>query len=91
MFNLREFIINNLIKGVKNKSFSKEYASILATNYFIKGILSEKDIMKFDAETTEIVEDIEEITETVEENTFTEESTANTGIIENTEATEVAE
>ena len=89
MFNLREFIINNLIKGVKNKSFSKEYASILATNYFIKGILSEKDIIKFDTETTEIVEDVEEITETIEENT--EETTVNTEVIENTEATEVAE
>ena len=55
MFNLREFIINNLINGVKNKSFSKEYASILATNYFLKGIISEEDLSKFDAETTEEV------------------------------------
>lgn len=78
MFNLKEFIINNLINGVKNKSFSKEYASILATNYLIKGILSEEDIIKFDTETTveEIVENVEETTEVVEENT---------------EATEVAE
>lgn len=78
MFNLKEFIINNLISGVKNKTFSKEYASILATNYLIKGILSEEDIIKFDTETTveEIVENVEETTEVVEENT---------------EATEVAE
>lgn len=77
MFNLKEFIINNLIKGVKNKSFSKEYASILATNYFLKGILSEEDLARFDLETTEVAEEpVEETTdsaiEPVEENTATE-------------------
>lgn len=91
MFNLKEFIINNLVKGVKNKSFSKEYASILATNYLIKGILNEEDIMRFDTETTEeltdneTVENVEEVTEENEEVDSTEE------VVENTEATEVAE
>lgn len=71
MFNLKEFIINNLINGVKNKSFSKEYASILATNYLLKGILSEEDLVRFDTETTieevveQPIEDIE-MTEQVE-------------------------
>lgn len=68
MFNLKEFIINNLIKGVKNKSFSKEYASILATNYFLKGIISEEDLARFDLETTETVEAPVEDTEVIEEN-----------------------
>ena len=67
MFNLKEFIINNLIKGVKNKSFSKEYASILATNYFLKGIISEEDLAIFDLETTEPVEEKVENIETQEE------------------------
>ena len=71
MFNLKEFIINNLIKGVKNKSFSKEYASILATNYFLKGIIAEEDISRFDEETTEpVVEEVienEQIEETLDE------------------------
>ena len=85
MFNLKEFIINNLVKGVKNKSFSKEYASILATNYLLKGILNEEDIMRFDTETTEPVENVEEVTEDNEEVDSTEE------VVENTEAIEVAE
>lgn len=53
MFNLKEFILNNLIKGVKNGTFTKEYASILATNYYIKGILNEEDLARFDGETKE--------------------------------------
>ena len=60
MFNLKEFIINNLIKGVKNRSFSKEYASILATNYLLKGIISEEEIQRFDVETTETTEENKE-------------------------------
>ena len=67
MFNFKEFVVKNLINGVKNGSFTKEYASILATNYLLKGILSEEDIAKFDSETTieEVVEEIiEEMIET---------------------------
>ena len=78
MSNLKEFIINNLIKGVKNKSFSKEYASILAVNYLIKGILNEEDIQKFDLETTEVVEEnVEQTIETVEETPVIEETEEN--------------
>ena len=85
MFNLKEFIINNLIKGVKNRSFSKEYASILATNYLLKGIISEEEIQRFDVETTETTEEIVE--ENIENETveITEEN------IEESTATEVAE
>ena len=53
MFNLKEFVLSNLINGVKKNSFSKEYASILATNYLLKGILNEEDIQIFDEETTD--------------------------------------
>lgn len=53
MFNLKEFILNSLIKSVKNGTFTKEYASILATNYYIKGILNEQDLARFDEETRE--------------------------------------
>lgn len=62
MFNLKEFILNNLIKGVKNGTFTKEYASILATNYYIKGILNEEDLARFDEETKE-EEPVEEETQ----------------------------
>lgn len=90
MSNLKEFIINNLIKGVKNKSFSKEYASILAVNYLIKGILNEEDIQKFDLETTEVVEEnVEQTIETVEE--IPEEVIEETPVIEETEENPVEE
>ena len=60
MFNLKKFVLSNLINGVKNNSFSKEYASILATNYLLKGILSEEDVQRFDEETT-VKEPVEEV------------------------------
>lgn len=80
MFNLKEFIIGNLINGVKKNSFSKEYASILATNYLIKGILTEEDIQRFDEE-TKVEEVVEEIIEPVEETTeeVVEEKTEESG------------
>lgn len=67
MFNLKEFILNNLIKGVKNGTFTKEYASILATNYYIKGILNEQDLARFDEETRE--EEVEIPVDTTAEET----------------------
>lgn len=66
MFNLKEFILNNLINGVKNNSFSKEYASILATNYLLKGILSAEDVKVFD-EATIVDESVEEVIEEIEQ------------------------
>ena len=60
MFSLKEFTIKNLIDGVKRGDFTKPYASIMATNYVVKGILTESDVERFDKETTEEV--VEEIT-----------------------------
>ncbi len=82
MFNLKEFVLNNLISGVKNKSFSKEYASILATNYFLKNVLTEQDIQKFDAETT--------VEETIVEDVVVDAEVENT-VVDNTEEIEVVE
>ena len=65
MFSLKEFIIKNLIDGVKRGDFTKPYASIMATNYVVKGILTESDVERFDKETTEEV--IEETELTVDE------------------------
>ena len=53
MFNLEEFILENLISGVKKGVFAKEYASTLAVNYLLKGILTQEDIARFDEETKE--------------------------------------
>jgi hypothetical protein len=44
MFSLKQFVKTNLIGGVANGIFAKEYAAILATNYLVKGILSETDV-----------------------------------------------
>lgn len=89
MFNLKEFVLNNLIKGVKNGSFTKEYASILATNYLLKGILSQEDIEIFDIETT-IEEPVIENEEIIEETIVDPiEEPIEEGIEENTEESEV--
>lgn len=47
MINLKEFILKNLKDGVRNGSFSKEYANILLVNYSLKGIVTETDISDF--------------------------------------------
>lgn len=65
MFKLKEFVKTNLIDGVSNGTFAKEYAAILATNYLVKGILSETDVAEIsEAITPAVVEDEEiEVTE----------------------------
>lgn len=45
MFNLKEFIVKNIVEGVKNGTFTKEYANITAVNYMLKGVLSEENII----------------------------------------------
>ena len=67
MFNLEEFILQNLISGVKKGVFAKEYASTLTVNYLLKGILTQEDIARFDEETKEPeTEDTENETEDTE-------------------------
>ena len=50
MFNLKEFIVKNIVNGIKNGTFSKEYGNIMAVNYLVKGILSEEDVANIDAQ-----------------------------------------
>lgn len=45
MFNLKEFIVKNIVDGVKNGTFTKEYANITAVNYMLKGVLLEENII----------------------------------------------
>lgn len=52
MFNLKDFIKKNIIEGIKNGTFSKEYGNIMAVNYLVKGILVEEDIAAIDAKIT---------------------------------------
>ena len=46
MFNLQDFIFNNLISGYKNGSFTKEQVSIYSVNYMTKGLFKETDVEK---------------------------------------------
>lgn len=50
MFNLKEFIVKNIVNGIKNGTWSKEYGNIMAVNYLAKGILSEEDVASIDAQ-----------------------------------------
>ena len=51
MFDFAKRVVNNLISGVKNGSFSKEWAAVQLGNYFARGKAAEADIARFDAET----------------------------------------
>ena len=50
MFELSSFIVKNTVNGVKNGTFSKEYANIMAVNYMLKGVLSEDDVVSINAQ-----------------------------------------
>lgn len=44
MFDLKSFIVTNIVNGVKNGTFAKEYANIMAVNYLVKGVLTEAEV-----------------------------------------------
>ena len=50
MFEFNTWIVNNLISGVKNGKFSKEWAAVQLANYFVRGKVTEADIERFEAE-----------------------------------------
>ena len=50
IFEFNSWIVNNLISGVKNGKFSKEWAAVQLANYYIKGKITEADIERFEAE-----------------------------------------
>lgn len=51
MFEFNTWIVNNLISGVKGRKFSKEWAAVQLGNYYIKGKITDVDIMRFEEET----------------------------------------
>lgn len=51
MFEFNTWVVNNLISGVKNGAFSREWAAVQLGNYYVKGKVSEADIMRFDEAT----------------------------------------
>lgn len=52
MFEFNTWVVNNLISGVKNGKFSKEWAAVQLANYFVRGKVTEADIARFEEETT---------------------------------------
>lgn len=65
MFEFNTWVVNNLISGVKNSKFSREWAAVQLGNYFVKGKITEADIARFEEETA--------VTEPAEQGKITEE------------------
>lgn len=57
-FNLKNFIKKNIINGVKNGTFTREKASLLAVDYMSKGYLDENDLAEIDSEIETYMESI---------------------------------
>ena len=65
MFSMRDFVKRNIKNGVKNGTFTREYASILLIGYLGKGYISEDDIAELD----EYFDSLEVAEEPIEEPT----------------------
>ena len=51
MFDFAKWVASNLISGVKNGAFPREWAAVQLGNYFARGKVTEADIERFDEET----------------------------------------
>ena len=51
MFEFNTWVVNNLISGVKNGKFSREWAAVQLANYYLKGKITEADIERLEEET----------------------------------------
>ena len=60
MFEFNTWVVNNLIAGVKNGAFSKEWAAVQLGNYYVRGKVTEADIARFDEETAEPAPEVAE-------------------------------
>lgn len=66
MFEFNTWVVNNLISGVKNGKFSKEWSAVQLANYYLKGKVTEADITRFEEETAipePAAQDVPEVTE----------------------------
>ena len=88
MFNLKNFIVTNIVNGVKNGTFTKEYANIMAVNYLVKGVLTEENVVEVDTQITEWEAEQAVVEEPVEAETeeIVEETTEDPTETENTQA-----
>ena len=51
MFDMRRFVLTNLINGFRNGSFTREQVGIYAVNYVARGWLTEGDIIEIQGAT----------------------------------------
>ena len=51
MFDFAKWITDNLIAGVKNGAFPREWAAVQLANYYVKEKISDEELMRFDEET----------------------------------------
>ena len=88
-FNFEEHIKTNIINGVKNGTFTKECANIMASNYCIKNVITKEDVATISTELN-AWEESQKVTEEVPQEEATEEPTEEVieEVIENLEATE---
>ena len=56
MFNIGEWLTGNLISGVQNGIFAREYVAMLAANYMLKGLISPAQVEQIAVETAPVVE-----------------------------------
>ena len=78
-FDMREFVLKNLYDGYCNGSFSYQQVSIFATNYALKGIISQDDVVELMAKIDAYIEEQKKETEeepTPEQETEPEENQA---------------
>ena len=60
MFEFNKWVVNNLISGVKNGAFPREWAAVQLGNYYVRGKVTEADIARFDEETAEPAPEVAE-------------------------------
>lgn len=61
MFDMNEFLKDNLVNGYWNGSFSREQVNIFAMNYVMRGMLTQEDFQEIQERISEPeVEEIEE-------------------------------
>lgn len=63
MFNLREWLVENILSGYASGQFSREYISLKSTDYLLKGVLTEADVALIAEATKAPEEPVEEMIE----------------------------
>ena len=59
-FDMSEFVLKNLYDGYCNESFTYQQVSIFATNYTLKGIISQENVIELMAKIDAYIEEQEQ-------------------------------